>query len=322
MNADDPLSFLIKLNAMDHPPLVNSIPYGYIERELAIADPFYINTFDHEAMKLGLRGVTLVTSSGNDGVGNFVVREDILSCGYRPSFPASSRYVTTIGGTQGVEKNAKASETAADCTVYIAKDMLGMFAGGIVSGGGFSEISEASSHQRSHINKYFTELKVNHVPVPGYSRTGRGYPDLSFAAMQYLMVNGGEYSFVSGTAASAPIFAGMVSLVNAERNRIGKSPLGYMNPSIYSFAHKFTRDIVNGSNHCSAVDDCSKCCHQGFHADIGWVRFEISYVHQNMYFINFYIRSIKTQYQLIFAIFRILFLGLVVLILNYFAKLM
>jgi len=74
--ADDPLSWLLNISAMDNPPLVNSISYGYIESDLSFSDPLYMSTFDREAIKLGLRGITLIASSGDDG--NFTYLELLL----------------------------------------------------------------------------------------------------------------------------------------------------------------------------------------------------------------------------------------------------
>ena len=51
---------------------------------------------------MGLRGLTVVFSSGDDGIGNFIVRTNpTLGCSKAfPSWPAASPYVTTIGATQ------------------------------------------------------------------------------------------------------------------------------------------------------------------------------------------------------------------------------
>jgi subtilase family serine protease len=71
---EDPLTFLMNLTALDYPPMVNSISYGYLEPELLSMDPTYISSFDHEAMKLGLRGITIIAASGDDGVASFTAR--------------------------------------------------------------------------------------------------------------------------------------------------------------------------------------------------------------------------------------------------------
>ncbi len=51
-------------------------------------------------MQLGLMGVTILSASGDDGVAGDLARSDPLYCGYFPQFPASSPYVTAVGGTQ------------------------------------------------------------------------------------------------------------------------------------------------------------------------------------------------------------------------------
>ena len=65
-----------------------------------------------------------------------------------------------------------------------------------------------------------------HPAPPGYNTTGRGYPDVAFPGINYLYVKGGEPYLVSGTSASTPAFAGVISLVNAERVRRGPRPGG------------------------------------------------------------------------------------------------
>ena len=69
--------------------------------------------------------------------------------------------------------------------------------------------------------------------------------------------------------ASAPTFAGMVSLVNAGRLQAGKRSIGYLNAAIWQTAHIWAKDITSGDNHCTA-GDCSICCAQGFKATKGW----------------------------------------------------
>ncbi len=60
--------------------------------------------FDLEAKKLALRGVTIISASGDSGASN---ARGINTCGYNPIFPASSIYVTAIGATQGTEVRLK-----------------------------------------------------------------------------------------------------------------------------------------------------------------------------------------------------------------------
>merc|ERR1711988_640659 len=123
-----------------NPPLVHSISYGSIEPEVSssVAD-----TFNNEAMKLGAQGVTIFVSSGDDGVANFQARGDSANCGYTPSFPATSPYVTAVGATQGGINGGSEIVCSANT------------GGTITSGGGFSGQFKAPSWQTSTISNYF-----------------------------------------------------------------------------------------------------------------------------------------------------------------------
>jgi tripeptidyl-peptidase I len=80
-------------------PLVISISYGSIETQLSAA---YLNSFNIEALKLAAQGVTIIASSGDDGVNcaRSLCSSTAPVCGYYPLFPASSPYVTAVGATQ------------------------------------------------------------------------------------------------------------------------------------------------------------------------------------------------------------------------------
>ncbi len=74
-----------------------------------------------------------------------------------------------------------------------------------------------------------------------------------------------SFTTVSGTSASTPAFAGVVSLLNDARLEAGKSPLGFLNPFIYLIAGPTKgafQDIQDGINSYS-------CC-QGFEAIPGY----------------------------------------------------
>jgi len=249
---DSFLAWIKAVSSAENPPIVNSISYGAIEPELPLS---VVNAFNTEAMKLGLIGVSILVSSGDDGVANFGARSSPSSCGYNPSFPATSPYVTAIGATQGPESGS----TEISC---------GHETGGLITtGGGFSTKFTAPSYQASTISGYFAGLATAQTPASGYAATGRGYPDLSMAGYNYQVVIGGNIYEVAGTSASAPVVAGMVSLVNAARLKAGKSALGFLNPSIYAFGTSFVNDITSGENNCCAS---LVCCSQGFYASSGW----------------------------------------------------
>lgn len=73
---------------------------------------------------------------------------------------------------------------------------------------------------------------------------------------------------VSGTSASSPVVAGMVSLVNSFRRAAGNSTMGFLNPVLYSLYPTFVNDITSGDNRCMSAG--ASCCQQGFYATAGW----------------------------------------------------
>lgn len=70
---------------------------------------------------------------------------------------------------------------------------------------------------------------------------------------------------IGGTSASAPTFAGFVALLNDARLKAGLSPLGWLNPLLYSSqvaaGHGLT-DILSGRN--------PGCGTTGFNVTAGW----------------------------------------------------
>eukprot|EP01041_Mallomonas_annulata_P004174 gene4174-8296_t len=252
---DDSPAFLLdwayNMANTDNPPLVHSISYGAMESDV-LQYPGYMDVFNIQAMKLGIMGVSIMVASGDDGAIGYLHTSN--GCAYDPSFPATSPYVTAVGATMGLETGS---------TTEVVCD--GKNGGVITSGGGFSNYT-APAFQVDAINGYFAQ--VSPQPVSGYSRTGRGIPDVSLAGKYYETVIGSGTYLVSGTSASSPAFAGMVSLVNAARLAMGKSPLGWLNPAIYALGSSFTNDIISGNNNCTSNGDL--CCTEGFEATIGW----------------------------------------------------
>lgn len=92
------LGWILAVASNPNPPLVHSISYGALERSMPLS---YADAFNVEAIKLALQGVTIVASSGDDGVANFKARSAASECGYNPTWPASSAYVLSVGASQG-----------------------------------------------------------------------------------------------------------------------------------------------------------------------------------------------------------------------------
>lgn len=77
----------------------------------------------------------------------------------------------------------------------------------------------------------------------------------------YVVAVDGALSLVYGTSASAPTFGAIITLINEERIKAGKSAVGFINPTIYANPAAFN-DIVTGGN--------QGCGTAGFTSVAGW----------------------------------------------------
>jgi hypothetical protein len=238
----------MEVSSLEKPPLVHSISYACPEKEL---NSIMLALFNYELIKLGLQGVTVIAATGDDGVaGPSQFFNEDKYCGYTPLFPASSPYVTAVGGTKGLEKT-------------IWEEIAWEY-----SGGGFSNVFKAPDWQRSALNSYFDNLAIANKQQPrgGYNKVGRGYPDVSLQATNYPVVVGGHWYLLSGTSAAAPVVAAMISLVNSELLSQGMNPVGLINPLLYYSGGSFANDMNVGNNSCTR----KFCCSEGFEVNRGW----------------------------------------------------
>ena len=199
---------------------------------------------------MGVVGTTIVAASGDGGATdscNITTGTGIYN---QNNFPGSSPYVTSLGATQGAEKGGP--EIA--CS--------GATGGLITSGGGFSKYWKMPTYQESAVASYFSKLSKQ--PVPGFNASNRAYPDIALQGAYYNVAGEGSmFCCFYGTSASAPVFAGMVSLVNYYRKLVGKPSLGFLNPALYASDGAFTNDITVGNNRIGQ-------CPLGFDTAPGW----------------------------------------------------
>eukprot|EP00127_Corallochytrium_limacisporum_P001482 Clim_evm2s60 gene=Clim_evmTU2s60 len=221
----------------DDSPWVHSMSYGDTESGSSLLEN--INNLNKQFMKFGVMGRTILVASGDSGVGCTRTGSPFI-----PIFPTSSPYVTSVGGTDGASL------------------------GWSNSGGGFSNAFSRPSYQDSAVENFFKSAKD--LPDSSfYNSRGRGYPDVSAFATNFRIIQGGEEIVVSGTSASTPTFAGIVSLLNDVRFNNGGQPLGFLNPLLYKMAvddpNTFTQ-ITEGNNGLGI--DSNTC--PGFDAIAGW----------------------------------------------------
>lgn len=218
---------------MTEPPKVLSVSWGNGESGFDVA---HQHAASAEFAKMGLSGISILTASGDDGTG----KQGFWRCkAFDPTWPASSPYVTAVGGT------------------YLDTDHE---VGWGFSGGGFSAVFSRPQWQDSAVAAYKSSTTL--PPATLFNASGRATPDVSALATNYRTLGNGAYGCISGTSAATPVFAGMLSAINDRLISDGKAPVGFINPAIYS-AGSVGTDVTEGNNKQSG-------CPAGFGAATGY----------------------------------------------------
>ena len=212
------LDWATALNNDTQPAWVQSVSYGNDECQQVSAD--YMYTCNTQFMMAGVRGMSVMFASGDQGVWGRTGYD--ASGTFHPDFPASSPYITAVGGTE-----------------FAIYSTIGDERAWISSGGGFSDTFVAPDYQASAVAGYFRAASASLPPSSAYNATGRGYPDVSALAGPsngYCVAARGRWSTVAGTSASCPVFAGAVAMLNDALLAQGAAPLGFLNPWLYQVA--------------------------------------------------------------------------------------
>ncbi|GAM22530.1 hypothetical protein SAMD00019534_057050 [Acytostelium subglobosum LB1] len=277
------LEFSNELFIQDPAPFVVTLPWGFPEIDQCQPDLGYCNgtttpaqfvqRINIEFMKIGLRGITLIAGSGDEGApGSY--NDDCLDQKYTMSsyYPGSSPYVTSVGSTMLLSSNnqGQLTNTAPICSQYACAtstlEVVQTFPNTTTtSGGGFSDYSPMPSWQQSVVEHYLNS-GIHLPPQSKFNESNRGYPDVSVVGHNYMIYLNGP-TFVDGTTCATPTFAGMVALLNSYRLSMNKSTLGFLNPLLYSAPSSCFNDITIGNNKCTQV-----CCttDAGYTATAGW----------------------------------------------------
>jgi tripeptidyl-peptidase-1 len=199
--------------------------------------PEYAQRVNVEFQKAGVRGISILFSSGDGGVAGGQPQQ---CTEFVATYPAGSPYVTAVGGTTSFAPEVGVS----------------------FSSGGFTNYWGRPSYQASAVQDYITSFgKPTLPPAHLWNQTGRGFPDVAAQGTSYPVFIGGQAWPVDGTSCSTPTFSAIVSLLNDIRFAAGKSPLGFLNPLFYQNPAMFT-DITAGDN--------PGCGTNGFTAVKGW----------------------------------------------------
>ncbi|GLD95136.1 hypothetical protein PINS_up003761 [Pythium insidiosum] len=271
---DEPfVAFAEDVLAQATPPLVVSISYSDDEEHIFQASAGYARSFDSLLIKMGLRGITVLIASGDDGVAGlrpeFARLPSSEACNqHGPQWPSSSPYITSVGATMRLsDLDFSKSFFRTNEEVVCSGEMGGM----ITTGGGFSNVYSVPSYQRRAVNRYLA--RRNRLPKADgfFNASGRAYPDISALGASFNVFMHGRETSVSGTSASTPVVAAMVTLWNDVRLNGGKSPLGFINPLLYFLAENEPsafNDVVIGNN--GAAKGNGHVCENAFAATPGW----------------------------------------------------
>jgi len=266
-------------------PLIVSMSWGWSEvaqctidndcSTLGINAQTYVTRVNTEFQKIGLRGVSLISASGDSGANG---RTDPLCTDSKlhPVFPGASPYVTSVGATQldnpktDLKNPPAVCKMSPPCASGGEEVAVSVSVAGFASGGGFSVYASQPAFQTEFVAKYLNSSKT--LPPSSYfNAQGRAYPDVAADGHNFLIFMDGAWTTVGGTSAAAPTFAGIVAILNdAKITKTGK-PLGPLNPFLYKMAKALPtafNDITKGDNICTEYGCASSC--KGFTAEAGW----------------------------------------------------
>jgi subtilase family serine protease len=239
-----------------------------ISASLGVCEPSLVHTpsigragadaFNRTLEVAAADGVSVVSAAGDAGSTACLNSRSEIGRPLRlkaVSFPASSPWVTGVGGTN----------VALTAGNGIARQVVWNNAPGLpdAGGGGYSRLFRRPGYQRG-----FTRSR--HRVVPDVSMLADPYPGyLVYCTARPGCVNRASpnhWTPFGGTSAGAPLLAGSFALVDAELRTHGYPNLGFANPLLYKIAHSklrhsVFRDVRVGSNDVfAAIGRGVGCC--------------------------------------------------------------
>jgi kumamolisin len=204
-------------------PSVISISWGSAEQNWTQQA---MTQYDQAFQAAAAMGVTICVASGDNGSSDGVADGKV-----HVDFPASSPNVLACGGTRLLASSA---------TAIASEVVWNEGATTSATGGGVSGFFALPSYQSRA-----------GVPVSAGAggKAGRGVPDVAGdadPATGYEVRVDGQDFVIGGTSAVAPLWAGLVALMN---QKLGH-PVGFLNPMLYGSLHgkNATHDITSGNN--------------------------------------------------------------------------
>lgn len=238
-NTNEPyLNYYEYLLSLPNSALPNVITNSYGDDEQTVPEKYAVRVCNMIG-QLGLRGITVLESSGDTGVGAPCQSNDgNKTPQFTPQFPGTCPYITAVGGTQSISPEIAWSAGSGGFSNYFAQPDY--------------QASAVSTYLNNYIDpatrEYFTAFT---------NFTNRGFPDVSAHSVEpdYAVVVNGNPALSGGTSAAAPVFASVIALLNDARFRAGKPALGFLNPWLYATGFTGLTDItLGGSVGCNGIN--------------------------------------------------------------------
>ncbi|KAF8852704.1 subtilisin-like protein [Acephala macrosclerotiorum] len=211
-------------------------------------------------MKLGLQGVTMLFSSGDYGIagnGNQCCAspqcsDGVYNDGTSGAFNLAFRPPALMSHPLATQIVPAADITALE---EACKEV-------IYPGGGFSNVFSAPAYQSSALKHYFNHNSPDYTSLQ-YKNTqqSRGFPDISANGAKFPCTIKGQFYHCYRTSSSSPTVGSLITLINEQRIKAGKGPVGFVNPVLYANPGAMN-DIKKGGNR--------GCGTTGFRAVTGW----------------------------------------------------
>lgn len=119
------------------------------------------------------------------------------------------------------------------------------------------------TYQSSAVLTWFDEYPAPYTAQQfNKTRKARGFPDIASNGAWWIVAVDGNFDYRwFGTSLSSPTWGSIVTLINNQRLKAGKSSVGFINPTLYSNVDALM-DVTSGTNPgCGTV---------GFSAVPGW----------------------------------------------------
>ena len=201
----------------------NTTTDNYFKQMIAQGQSFFDASGDSDAFTVGR-----TTSNGVDNTN-------------KPHAPASSPYITVVGGT---------TLTMVGAGLNYASESVWNWNNGSGSSGGVSSYYGLPTWQSS------ISMTANHG-----STSKRNIPDVALTADNVYVISDGTatgHDGIGGTSCAAPLWAGFMALVNQQAASLGHPAAGFINPAIYAIGKgqntKFSyascfHDTTSGNNY-------------------------------------------------------------------------